>query len=680
MFTTLFTFLTALLLSPPHPLGEDLIRTKEFVYEEAPFVECHASSIESTKNGMVATWFGGSKEGKNDVEIWTSHYSNGKWSVPVSVANGTQYEGKRYPCWNPVLYRMPQGDLLLFYKVGPSPSTWWGMMKRSLDDGKTWSEAIRLPEGVLGPIKNKPFLASDGRLICPSSTEVSPDEGWRLHFEMTSDGGKSWAVSPKLSDTKELNAIQPSILDHGEGVLQAIARSKDGGVTHSWSYDNGRTWGAVEPLGLPNPNSGTDAVTLREGFHVLVYNHADKPTDKWSGLRSPINVAVSADGVHWENIVELERLEDGKGELSYPAVVQGEDGLLHITYTWKRRKIRHIVIDPQEILEKYPTLRQQIEERENAKALKSPQTVIFDTDTGNDIDDVLAMAMLYNYQKQGILKLLGITINKANNKTVPFISIIDNWYGNGKLPIGFIGTKGPTPDAGKYLLPVVEAKKKNGKPLFKRTLTEESEIPEAWKLQRKLLAEQADHSVTIISVGFSSNLHKLLKSEADEYSELTGYELVRRKVKRLSVMAGNFRHTNKSEYNILQDIPSAKYVFENWPTPVVVGGWEIGGYVEYPCSSIENDFKPTHPLRIGYSSYLPMPYDRPCWDLISVLVVAEGTKYGLSLSNWGTVNVDDKGCTSFTKATNGQHRILILNQSKKQELIDALVKAVTSKE
>lgn len=675
MFHILFAFLVTLIV-PQKPLQDEIILKREFIYEEAPFVECHASSIESTADGMIATWFGGSKEGNGDVEIWISHYRAGKWTVPVSVADGIQYEDKRYPCWNPVLFQVPQGPLLLFYKVGPSPSQWWGMLKKSLDGGRSWSESVRLPEGILGPIKNKPFLASDGRLICPSSTELNPNEGWKLHFEVTSDWGRSWVMTPQLPDPVSLNAIQPSILDHGEGTLQAVARSKDGGVTHSWSYDNGKTWSEVESLGLPNPNSGTDAVTLREGFHLLVYNHSDRPAHKWSGLRSPLNVAVSVDGIHWDNILELEKLEDGKGELSYPAVVQGRDNLIHITYTWKRRKIRHIVLDPKVILEKYPKLQKEIE---NNKAAKMAKSVIFDTDIGNDIDDVLALAMLYNYQKQKKVKLLGITINKANKKTIPFIDIMDHWYGNGNIPVGFIGPEGPTPKDGKYLGSVVEAEKKSGKPLFKRKMTEQSIVPEGWKLQRKLLSEQSDHSVTIISVGFSSNLYKLLKSGPDEYSILSGYELVRKKVKLLSVMAGNFKDTTKAEYNVVNDIPSAVYVFENWPGQMVIGGWEVGAVVKYPAVSIEKEFDKLHPLRLGYSSFDSMPYDRQCWDLISVLVAVEGCHYGLSLSKPGLVKVSSKGCTTFADRINGLHQYLQLDQSGKNELVQALIEAVTGK-
>lgn len=674
MYTVLLTFLASLIL-PQHPIQDNIMVQKGFIYEEAPFIECHASSIESTPDGMIATWFGGTKEANKDVEIWVSHYRDGKWSVPVSVANGIQHEGKRYPCWNPVLFQVPDGPLLLFYKVGPSPSEWWGMLKESTDGGRTWSEGMRLPEDVLGPIKNRPFLTSDGRLICPSSTEVSPDEGWRLHFEVTPDLGKTWAITPSLSDPKELNAIQPSILKHDDEVLQAVARSKDGGMVDSWSYDNGRTWSDVSSFGLPNPNSGTDAVTLREGFHLLVYNHSEKPANKWSGPRSPLNVAISVDGKQWKTILEL---ENEKGEYSYPAAVQANDGQVHITYTWKRRKIRHVILDPVQILSQCPDIKKKIEQNQIRKTQKTAIPVIFDTDVGNDIDDVLALAMLYNYQKQGKANILGITINKANAYTIPFIDIMNHYYGVKQIPIGFIGTDGPTPDDGKYLKPVVEAQHK-GKSVFKRKLTIDSRLSESFKLQRKLLAGQPDHSVTIISVGFSSNLFRLLQSEADEYSPLSGYELVKQKVKQLSVMAGNFRDSSKAEYNVVKDIPAATYVFAHWPTPMIVGGWEVGAAITYPAASIDTDFKQPHPLELGYRSFLPMPYNRECWDLISVLVAIEGYQYGLSSTDPGSVIVAPKGGVTFCPEINGLQQYLLLDPQKKQELTDALVRAVTGK-
>lgn len=335
--------LSTLLLPNQSVFGQAITPTlqREWIYEQAPFPECHASTLAETPQGIVAAWFGGTREKNPDVGIWLSSRAEKQWTVPVEVATGVQADGKRFPCWNPVLFQVPKGDLLLFYKVGPSPSTWWGMLKRSKDGGKTWSVAERLPDGIAGPIKNKPVLLSSGVLLCPSSSE---DNNWRVHFEQTSDWGKTWQKSAPINDGVTDGAIQPSVLFHPGGRLQALCRSqKSGFVWETWSTDGGKTWSPLAKTTLPNPNSGTDAVTLKDGRQVLVYNPVSPEPGKWGGLRTPLDVAISDDGKTWKSIA---RLENEPGEYSYPAVIQTADGLVHITYTWKRQRIRHVVIDP----------------------------------------------------------------------------------------------------------------------------------------------------------------------------------------------------------------------------------------------------------------------------------------------------------------------------------------------
>lgn len=670
-------FFATLSLNYVHGQEAALISNK-YILDNPPFIECHASTIETTQSGgLIASWFGGSKEGNKDVEIWISHYRDDKWSYPKSVANGIQHEGKRYPCWNPVLFQVPNGPLMLFYKVGPTPSTWWGMLKKSHDGGLTWTKGVRLPEDILGPIKNKPFLTTDGRLICSSSTEVNPNEGWKIHFEITPDFGESWYISPSISDSELFNAIQPSILSFkGGNVLQAIARSKDAGVVASWSFDKGRSWEPLTKVGLPNPNSGTDAVTLKNGLQVLIYNHSEKPKGKWSGERSPLNVAISTDGITWYNVLEL---ENEKGEYSYPAVVEGNDGKVHISYTWNRRNIKHAIVDSRILLAKYNSPKTKLDSSE-INDDTNPLPIIFDTDVGNDIDDVLALSMLYNYQKQKKINLLGITINKANHNTVPFIDIMNRFYGYHNIPIGYVGNEGFTPDVGKYIGKVVDEKQKNGKYVFKRKLKVDSKVPEAWKLQRELLASQKDNSVILISVGFSTNLALLLKSKPDKFSPLSGYELVSKKVKLLSVMAGNFLDTTKTEYNVKIDIHSAKYVFENWPTEVLFGGWEVGHSVKYPASSILEDFKEPHPLVLAYKNYLPMPYDRESWDLLSVLIAIEDCSVFFTKSKWGQVKVNEKGNTVFNPSINGKQQYLNVIKGEEEKIKQRLIQTVVGRD
>jgi predicted neuraminidase len=324
---------TAQQQSTPH---QAIVRS-EFIYTTAPFPSAHASTIVETKDGLVSAWFGGTREGADDVTIWVSRHVKGQWSAPVEVATGL-VDGKRYPCWNPVLFVMPSGALALFYKVGPSPQTWWGMVRTSKDNGVTWGDVSRLPEGILGPIKNKPERLADGTIVSGSSTETpTRPSTWRVHFERSTDGGRTWTVvRPAASpDGKEHDAIQPSILVHSGGRLQAVGRTRSRRVFETWSDDGGKSWSAVTLTSLPNPSAGTDAVTLKDGRHLLVYNPVERG-------RTPLAVAVSRDGKAWESTVVL---ESEPGEYSYPAVIQGADGRVHITYTWKRERIKYVALD-----------------------------------------------------------------------------------------------------------------------------------------------------------------------------------------------------------------------------------------------------------------------------------------------------------------------------------------------
>lgn len=320
-------------LAADEPPATRAIQSREFVYETAPFPQCHASTIAESKNGLVCAWFGGTREKHPDVGVWVARRTAGGWTAPVEVANGVQSDGSRHPCWNPVLHQLTGGPLFLFYKVGPSPSSWWGMVLSSTDGGESWSAPRRLPDDIAGPIKNKPVELPDGRLLCGSSTE---DQGWRVHMEWTSDQAVTWQRTGVLNDGKTLGAIQPTILIHPAGKLQILCRSRGvGKVLSATSTDGGKSWSPLTPLDLPNPNSGIDGVTLKDGRHLLVYNHTP------SG-RSPLNIAVSRDGLEWKNVLDL---ETEAGEYSYPAIIQTRDGLVHVTYTWKRTKVRHVVVD-----------------------------------------------------------------------------------------------------------------------------------------------------------------------------------------------------------------------------------------------------------------------------------------------------------------------------------------------
>lgn len=339
----LLVCLSGLSLKAQSPLWRSGIITDEFLYEKAAFPSCHSATIAETPTGLVAAYFGGTKERHPDVEIYISRQVNGAWLPPVSVANGIQNEKLRLPTWNPVLYQVPGGDLLLFYKIGPKPSEWWGMMRTSKDGGITWSDARKLPDGYIGPVKNKPVLLNNGNLFCPSSKE---GDGWKIHFEVTKDNSQTWRTVGPIAGNG-IDAIQPSILDHGKGKLQLLARSRNRALVESWSADNGETWSSLAKTSLPNNNSGTDAVTLKDGRHVLVYNHVLPPGNLAKGPRTPLNVSVSKNGKTWYAALILE--DSPISQYSYPAVIQTADGMLHFIYTWRRQKIKHVVVDPSKL-------------------------------------------------------------------------------------------------------------------------------------------------------------------------------------------------------------------------------------------------------------------------------------------------------------------------------------------
>ncbi len=329
---------------------------EEFVYKEADFPQSHSATILELDNGeLLCAFFGGTHERHPDVEIRLARKKKGgEWTNPRSIADGVQSEDERLPTWNPVLHKLPGGELKLFYKVGPSPSEWWGMVKTSKDDGHTWSEAERLDENIIGPVKNKAIQLEDGTILSGSSTE---DKGWRVHFERSTDNAETWEYIEPINDPDEIGIIQPTLLTHPDGSIQMLARTRTNNkhIAESWSQDGGRSWSEVKKTELPNNNSGIDGVTLKDGRHLLVYNHS---TRKQPGMghkgRGVLNVAVSEDGKEWDAALVLDYTDEKGGkQFSYPSVIQTADGLVHIVYTWHRERIKHVVVDPDK-LETYP--------------------------------------------------------------------------------------------------------------------------------------------------------------------------------------------------------------------------------------------------------------------------------------------------------------------------------------
>lgn len=389
------------------PTKDGKIVTDEFLYEESGFPECHSSTIVELPNGdLVSAYFGGTKERNPDCVIWVSRKPKGanQWTIPYLAADGVfslddpqvkiaglsgitenttranagpiaiTFEGdtataRRKACWNPVLFQIPGGDLILFYKIGTNVGDWTGWLVRSKDGGKTWSKREALPQGFLGPVKNKPEYIN-GRIIAPSSTEGKM--GWRIHFEISDDQGKTWKMVGPLDaelnvptilrkqsnlneddqeggekivgdELKPIYAIQPSILNHKDGRLQVLARTRNGKLATSWSSDNGDSWSKVALSDVINNQSGTDAVTLKDGRHVLIYNNFETLPGTPKGPRTPLSIAVSEDGINWQHLVTLE--DSPISQYSYPGIIQTKDGKLHAIYTWRRQRIKHAVID-----------------------------------------------------------------------------------------------------------------------------------------------------------------------------------------------------------------------------------------------------------------------------------------------------------------------------------------------
>lgn len=321
-----------------------LSATTEYIFEQGPFKSVHASTVVELPNGNIAAaWFGGDHEGASDVCIWMSIRDEKKgWSRPLRIADGVQPDYKtQYPCWNPVLFRVGK-KLYLHYKVGPNPREWWALYRFSDDNGHSWSTPEPMPEGFLGPIKNKPLQLWDGTILYPSSTESIDEKHWNIHIEGSDPGMQDWWwVEIPCGD---FQVIQPTLMEvgpSGRGVRQRpirlLARSKHNVLFESWSHDDGRTWSSVRPTNIPNPNSGVDAVSWGER-QLLVYNPLPAGKAWWEG-RSILKLAV----LTHDKAEDIYTFEDHPmGEYSYPAIIVGSQGIVHITYTDVRSRIKYV--------------------------------------------------------------------------------------------------------------------------------------------------------------------------------------------------------------------------------------------------------------------------------------------------------------------------------------------------
>lgn len=302
------------------------------------------------------------------------------------------------------------------------------------------------------------------------------------------------------------------------------------------------------------------------------------------------------------------------------------------------------------------------------------QLIIFDTDMGNDIDDALALDLLYKYQDKGKIKILSIMVNKVGEGPARYVDIMNTWYGYPNIPIGIARTGADCEEMNNYAQKVSDMKV-DGKPVFKTTVPDVTKLPDAEQLYRKVLAKQPDHSVIIISTGFSTNLARLFDTKGDANSPLTGLQLVKKKVKYMSLMAGQF-YGSRKEFNVIKDIPACAQVFAQSPVPIVTSPFDVGKAIMYPGKSIENDFTwaKYHPMVEGYKAYMKMPYDRPSWDVTSVLQVVEPGF--MTESERGNIFVDPQGRTYFSKSFDGLHTYLSVTPEQAQKVKDFFVKVI----
>lgn len=315
----------------------------------------------------------------------------------------------------------------------------------------------------------------------------------------------------------------------------------------------------------------------------------------------------------------------------------------------------------------------------HAESSAPPVPLIFDTDIGNDVDDVLALGMIHALQSRGYCQLLAVTITKDNPLASRFADCVNTFYGRGDIPIG-VARSGITPEAGKFN---ILAEQRDGDQLRYPHDLDPKTAPDAVAVLRQALAQAADHSVVMAQVGFSTNYAKLLVSEPDEQCPLSGKQLIERKVRLLSIMAGSFELATdpkaevrkRGEYNIIKDIPAAQSIASAWPTEIVWSGWEIGVSLPYPAESILKDYNYVvhHPLAEAYHLYNPPPHNRPTWDLTSVIYGVLPDHEYVTLSEPGTVIVTDQGFTTFERNGTGRHRFMLLTDAQRIRLTEALV-------
>jgi inosine-uridine nucleoside N-ribohydrolase len=297
----------------------------------------------------------------------------------------------------------------------------------------------------------------------------------------------------------------------------------------------------------------------------------------------------------------------------------------------------------------------------------APVPVIFDTDMGNDVDDALALAMLHALESRGECRIAAVTVTKDNPWSAVYVDLVNTFYGRAYIPVGTVRGSGITPDDSAMIKIPATRKDAAGRLVYPRRLGSGAEAPDATTVLQEALAAEADGSVVIVQVGFSTNLARLLSAAPENI------DLVRRKVKLLVMTAGNFVEP-KPEFNVERDVASARTLLRDWPGPIVLSGFEIGRSMLFPAAAIERDFAyiPDHPVAEAYRNYMKMPYDRPTWDLTAALYAVRPDSGYFSLSPAGEVTVDAQGRTTFHEESGGRRRYLTIDASQRARTLEAM--------
>ncbi len=333
---------------------------KEFVIEKLPTDFCHASTVlRLPGDKLLCCWFGGRKEGTDDVAIWYSRREKTGWSKPRKLADGAAAN------WNPVLFACAD-KIVLFFKEGQIISAWKTLFRESEDAGLNWSAPVELvtadDSGGRGPVRTKPVLLANGRIVAGGSTERGL---WTAFADCSDDNGRTWqqslpigiaglryrdgektaesAIAVSQQSFYGRGVIQPAIWESEPGKVHMLLRSSEGYIYRSDSADGGKTWQVAYKTTMPNNNSGIDLV--KAPFDQCLYLVCNPVGSNW-GMRSPLSLFKSCDnGGSWQKILDL---ETSKGEFSYPAIIADADGL-DITYTWQRQNIVCCRLDKEDL-------------------------------------------------------------------------------------------------------------------------------------------------------------------------------------------------------------------------------------------------------------------------------------------------------------------------------------------